>query len=125
MPNSDNCESKAKNMNDESGKQTKKSAEPITEFWNLQVTRHAIQQHRNRCGMGTATDMQVANHLRGIVASGKEHVLKDKVSEVKQLLAHDCKPARYFKQHGAMVVVEGRFIVTSHNGQDMKWRPLQ
>lgn len=124
MQNSGNCESKANNMNDESGKLMQTSEGPITEPWNLQVTRHAIQQHRNRSGMGTATDMQVANHLRGIVASGKEHVLKDKVSAVKQLLAHDCKPARYFKQHGAMVVVEGRFIVTSHNGCANNWRPL-
>lgn len=87
------------------------------------VSDHALQQHRNRNGLGQATDLKIAANLRNIAAYGKEYVLKDEVTKVKQLLAHDCKEARYFKDGQVMVVVEDNTIVTSHHATHKKWIP--
>jgi predicted ribosome-associated RNA-binding protein Tma20 len=64
---------------------------------------------------------KIAHILRNIVEYGKEMILKDKASEVRQMLAHDCKSARYFRDKAFLVVVEDRIIVTVHLAEHGKW----
>ncbi len=94
----------------------------IFEPWNLQVLRHAIDRYKERSCGDKISDGKVANILRNIVSNGKEMILKSKIEEVKQMLKHDCKLARYFKDGSFMVVVEDRNIITAHTAEAGKWR---
>ena len=68
------------------------------------------------------SDMNAANQIRCIIESGREMVLKDKVEEVKQMMKHDFKPARYFKTGQVMVVLQDRTVMTVHGAEAGKWK---
>jgi len=69
------------------------------------------------------SDLSAASRIRNIVANGREYVIKDKVAELKQIMAHDCKKARYFREGPMMVVLEDRVVVTAHRAEAGKWQP--
>ncbi len=92
----------------------------ISEPWNLNGPLHAIARYRERTFCTSKSDFTIANLLRQVCMSGCEMVLKpDK--KLRHLLAHDCKPARYFKGEKLIVVLEGKTIITCHEGTADKW----
>lgn len=95
--------------------------DPIADPWNLIVTHHALERYASRTGGDRMKKGKVAHILRNIVTYGKEMVLKSPVAEVKQMLSHGCKKARYFRDHAHLAVVEDRAIVTVHLMEDSKW----
>lgn len=93
----------------------------IADPWNLIVTHHAMERYAERTGGDKMKRGKVAHILRNIVTYGKEMILKSAVTEIKQMLSHGCKKARYFKDHAFLVVVEDRAIVTVHLMESGKW----
>lgn len=92
----------------------------IKEPWNLIVPQHAIERYKERAKVFGRSDFHIAHTLRQLCISGCEMELKpDK--RLRQLLAHDCKPARYFKGEKVLIVVEDRTIITIHEMTADKW----
>lgn len=95
----------------------------LREIYNIQVSAHAISRFKDRCGNAQISDLSAASRIRNVIQNGKEFVIKDPVLAVRQLLAHDCAKARYFKEGKVMVVLEERVVVTCHLAEANRWVP--
>ena len=95
--------------------------DPIVDPWNLIVTHHAMERYAERTGGDKMSRGKIAHILRNIATKGKEMVIKSEVAEIKQLLSHGCKKARYFNDGAFLVVIEDRVIVTTHLMEQDKW----
>lgn len=97
----------------------------INEPWNLTVLQHAIERFRQRSCGDTMSTEKIANKLRNIVCHGKEMVFKNQTDEMRQILKHDCKKARYYMDKNLLVVVEDKNIITCHGAEAGKWKPKE
>jgi len=102
---------------------TQTQANPIFEPWNVRCSAHSIRRFQERSGNSAISELKAAHGIRNILQSGKEVVLKDKVAEVRQMLAHDCKKATYFKLGELIAVIEDDVVVTVHLGEANRWIP--
>lgn len=94
----------------------------IDKPYNLTITDHALMRYRQRADY-KGVDLDAAHLIRTSISKAKEWRLKPE-HRVRQLLTHDCQPARYFKRKSLMYVIAGREVITVHNGVAERFEPM-
>ena len=82
------------------------------------ITQHAIDRYRERT-QSKKSDASILKHIENWLCQSVEMQLKDKF-KLDEALSHDA-PARYFKFHDMIFVVDSGVVLTAHQGTADRW----
>lgn len=84
------------------------------------ISNHAIQKFRHLCATNESPEEVIKLKIYTLLTNAKPVRLK-RQWRVRQLAAHEGKPARYYMSKGKIIVMCGNVIVTIHNGEAGRW----